>query len=83
MYQGLLQISVAFYHVQQDNWRGMVKMMARGKGKLLPFLPAYQGVDLEGLLAEVERCEAALREMGPEEVTELDPGLFPVIRATR
>ena len=64
MYQGLLQIAVAFYHVQQDNWRGMVKMLARGKPKLLPFLPGCQGLDLEDLLAEVERSEAALGELG-------------------
>jgi predicted metal-dependent hydrolase len=80
MYQGILQISVAFYQVQQGNRPGMVKMMARGKGKLLPFLPACQGIDLEGLLAEVERCEAALRELGPEGMVEFDADLLPIIR---
>jgi hypothetical protein len=44
----------------------MVKMLARGKPKLLPFLPVCQGIDLEGLLAQVEQCEAALRELGSE-----------------
>jgi hypothetical protein len=78
MYQGLLQISVAFYHVQQANWRGLVKMMARGKGKLLPFLPACQGIDLAALLADVEWSEARLRDLGPEGIGELDR--FPIIR---
>jgi CheY-like chemotaxis protein len=68
MYQGILQISVAFHHVQNGNWPGMVKMLARGKGKLLPFLPACQEVDLETLLADVEHCEVALRELGPDEI---------------
>ncbi len=81
MYQGLLQIGVAFYHVQQGNRRGMVKMMARGKGKLLPFLPACQGIDLESLLADVERCEAELRDHGPETMMEFDH--FPTIRHDR
>ena len=81
MYQGLLQISVAFYHVQKGNWRGMVKMMARGKGKLLPFLPSCQGVDLEGLLADVERCEVALRDLGPERMARFNQ--FPAIRVAR
>jgi CheY-like chemotaxis protein len=80
LYQGILQISVAFYQVQQGNWPGMVKMMARGKGKLLPFLPRCQGIDLEGLLAEVERREAALRELGPEGMGEFDLDLLPGIR---
>jgi predicted metal-dependent hydrolase/CheY-like chemotaxis protein len=81
MYQGLLQISVAFYHVQQGNWRGMVKMLARGKGKLLPFLPVCQGVDVGRLLADAEQCESVLKKLGPERMAELDPDLFPVITA--
>jgi hypothetical protein len=72
MYQGLLQISVAFYHAQKGNKRGMIKMMARGKGKLLPFLPVCQGIDLQGLLADVERCEAARRELSPEGMADFE-----------
>jgi len=34
-----------------------------GKGQVAA-LPACQGVDLEGLLVDLERCEAALRELG-------------------
>jgi CheY-like chemotaxis protein len=78
MYQGLLQIGVAFYQVQQGNWAGLVKMMARGKGKLLPFLPACQGLDLARLLEDVERCEVELRELGPEAFEDWDR--FPAIR---
>jgi CheY-like chemotaxis protein len=72
MYQGILQISVAFYQVQQGNWPGMVKMMARGKGKLLPFLPRCQGIDLEGLLVDLEGCEAALGELGSQGMSAFD-----------
>jgi CheY-like chemotaxis protein len=78
MYQGLLQVGVAFYHVQQGNWPGMLKMMARGKGKLLPFLPTCQGVHLEALLSDIERCEATLNELGPERTATVDR--FPIIR---
>jgi hypothetical protein len=77
MYQGLLQIGVAFYHVQKANWPGVFKMLARGKGKLLPFLPRCQGIDLESLLTGVERSEAALRDLGPERMAGFD--LFPTI----
>lgn len=80
MYQGILQISVGFYHVGQGNWRGMQKMLARGEGKLLPFLPACQGVDLAGLMADVERAEAELEALGPERLEEFPAALFPKIR---
>jgi hypothetical protein len=78
MYQGLLQISVAFYHVQKGNKRGAIKMMARGTGKLLPFLPVCQGIDLQGLLADVERCEEALQDLSPEGMAGFEH--FPAIQ---
>jgi predicted metal-dependent hydrolase len=77
MYQGLLQIGVAFHHVQKGNWRGAVKMLARGKGKLLPFLPACQGVDLVALLREVEAAEVDLHELSPEKIADFD--CFPTV----
>jgi hypothetical protein len=79
IYQGLLQISVAFHHVRNGNRRGMVKMMSRGKGKLLPFLPACRGIDLEGLLTDIERCESSMRNLGAEHLREFDQ--FPTIRS--
>jgi predicted metal-dependent hydrolase len=81
MYQGLLQISVAFHHVRTGNWRGMVKMIARGKGKLLPFYPECVGIDVRRLLTDVERCEVELRELGPERLGEYNR--FPTIRVNR
>jgi predicted metal-dependent hydrolase len=62
LYQGLLQVGVAFYHVQRGNLRGAAKMMARGKGKLLPFLPVCQGIDVQGLMEQMARCEDALTQ---------------------
>ncbi len=82
MYQGLLQIAVAFYHMQQGNWRGGLKMLERGKGKLLPFLPACRGVDLAAFLSGVDRTEVVLRELGSKDLTGLDIHDFPVISVT-
>jgi hypothetical protein len=78
MYQGILQIGVAFYHAQQGNWPGMVKALGRGKGKLLPFLPGCQGVDVAALLADTERAETELRRLGPQHIAEFED--FPLIR---
>jgi predicted metal-dependent hydrolase len=78
LYQGILQISVAFYHVQKGNWPGMIKMMERGKGKLMPFRPSCRGIDVAGLLLDVDRCQADLREMGPDGMARFDR--FPSIR---
>ena len=39
--------------------------------------------NLAGLLAEAERCEDALRELGSEGMAELDPDLLPIILVAR
>lgn len=56
-------------------------MLARGKGKLLPFLASCQGIDLARLLADLEQCEKELRHLGAEGLTSLDR--FPCIHVVR
>jgi len=81
LYQGILQIGVALHHLQNGNWPGMAKMMARGTGKLLPFCPACQGIDLKRLLDDIDRCAAAMRDLGPDRLLRFDS--FPAIHVTR
>jgi predicted metal-dependent hydrolase len=78
LYQGLLQISVGFYHVQRRNLKGAQKMLERGKGKLLPFLPDCQGIDVKGLLAQVDNCEADLLDVLVNRL--VDESWFPQIQ---
>ena len=59
LYQGILQIGVAFHHLRRRNYHGTVYMLTRGARYLTPFSPRCQGVDVEGLLTD---AAAALRE---------------------
>src|ERR1044071_4129925 len=50
LYQGILQIGVAFHHLRRLNHHGTLYMLTRGAGYLAPFAPSCQGVDVAGLL---------------------------------
>jgi predicted metal-dependent hydrolase len=52
--QGLIQISVGFYHLGNGNLRGGERQLARGLANLEPYGAFYAGMDLAALAAEVE-----------------------------
>lgn len=79
MYQGLIQISVACYHVQKKNWRGAMKVLERGIPKIGRFSPGCMGLDIAHLLTAAEAIRQELVRLGPEWRGEFDPRLFPVI----
>src|ERR1700731_3622612 len=58
LYQGILQIGVAFHHLRKLNHHGTVYMLTRGSRYLAPFAPRCQNVDVEALLRD---AAAALR----------------------
>src|SRR6267378_4084225 len=52
LYQGILQIGVAFLHLRRLNHHGTVYMLTRGSQYLAPFAPRCQSVDVEALLRQ-------------------------------
>ena len=80
MYQGILQIGVACYHIQNKNWRGAVKVLERGVPKLGRFSPACMGIDIARLLEDAAAIRQELVRLGPEWRGEFDHRLFPTIK---
>ena len=79
-YKGLIQAAVALHHFGNGNIRGAKKLYGSSTNYLTPYRPHYEGLDLEKLLAEFERCFAlilASTEEFPE--IEVDPELIPEI----
>jgi hypothetical protein len=60
-FQGLIQVSVAFYHLAAGNRPGAESMLERALRRLQKYPPAYGGLDLEPHRAELGRCLARLR----------------------
>lgn len=83
LYQGILQIGLAYYQISRDNYRGALKMFKRGQRNLSPLGKTLLGIDITRLLADARIVETALRELGPKKVLQLDRELIKPIPETR
>ena len=79
MYQGILQVGVAFLQIERGNWRGALKMFRRGLPRLREMPAVCQGVDVAGLRAAAETIHAEITTLGPEQLNEFDRSRFPLI----
>jgi hypothetical protein len=79
MYQGISQIGVACYHVQNKNWRGAMKLLDRGMPKTRRFSPHCMGINIAKLLDDAETIRQELVRLGPEWQGEFNERLFPTI----
>jgi uncharacterized protein len=79
LYQGILQVGVGFYHLQNDNWRGATGVLRNGIERLREFEPETLGVDVRRLVRESERCLEELEELGRERVREFDTSKLPKV----
>ena len=79
LYQGILQVGVAFHHVRRGSYRGAMNLLESGITYLTPFAPRCLGVDVAALLAAARRCRDALAALGPERIGEFDPQLIPQV----
>ncbi|MBI3320178.1 MAG: DUF309 domain-containing protein [Candidatus Omnitrophica bacterium] len=77
LYQGILQIGVAFHHLRRRNYHGVVYMLTRGQMYLRPFAPRCQAVDVEALLEAAALTLSRVEELGPTRLHEFDWGLAP------
>ena len=79
MYQGILQISVACFHVKNKNWRGAIKVLERGVPKTGRFAPSCMGINIAKLLDDAETVRRELIRLGPDWQGEFDERLLPTI----
>ncbi len=64
LYQGILQLGVAFYHIQQQNPLGALKVLKRADAKLACFPERCQGIDVIRLRAICKTFRASLETDG-------------------
>jgi predicted metal-dependent hydrolase len=80
LYQGILQIGVAFHHLRRLNHHGTVYMLTRGPGYLAPFAPRCQRIDVQALLDEAAAALREVERLGPNRLGEFDWRLTPKVR---
>jgi len=80
--QGLIQLGVAFYHIQRNNYSGAMSMFRYGRAKVEPHAPHYCGVELKTFLDRIEKCRETLQRLGPGRCADFDWRLVPPLRVT-
>ena len=79
LYQGILQVGVAFLQMERGNRRGALKMFRRGLPKLRGLADVCQGINVASFRSEAEQIHRALSEAGPAQPVELSATSFPRI----
>ncbi|CAN5837226.1 hypothetical protein BH10CHL1_BH10CHL1_36110 [soil metagenome] len=79
MYQGVLQVGLAFLQIERANWIGAVKMFRRGLPRLRRLPDVCQGVNLAALSTAAAAIYTEIIELGPERLSEFDQRRFPKI----
>ena len=82
LYQGILQVGVGFYHLQNGNWRGATGLLRNGTTRLKEFEPETLGVDVTKLVRESERCLQELQTLGRNRIDEFDASKMPKVKRT-
>jgi uncharacterized protein len=77
LYQGILQVGVGFYHLQNGNWRGATGLLRNGTQRLKEFEPDTLGIDVARLIRESKQCLEELEDLGRERVREFDASKIP------
>jgi CheY-like chemotaxis protein len=80
LYQGVLQVGLAFLQIEQGNWAGALKMFRRGLPRLRDLPPVCQGMDVATLRTVAEEIHREVTELGPTRLAEFDQGRFPKIQ---
>jgi predicted metal-dependent hydrolase len=83
LYQGILQVGVGFYHLQNGNWRGATGLLRNGTVRLKEFEPETLGVDVTKLVRESERCLQELETLGRERIGEFDTSRIPKVERAK
>lgn len=73
LYRGILQVGVAYWHVQRGNYRGAVKVLLRSRRWLAPFPAICRGIAVAQLRQDVEDALKELTRLGPGGMKAFDP----------
>jgi len=77
LYQGILQVGLAFLQIQRGNWAGALKMLRRGLPRLRHLPPVCQGIRLASFRSAAAAIHNEITELGAERLAEFDQSRFP------
>jgi hypothetical protein len=72
LYQGVLQVGIAYYQITRGNGRGALKMLLRSIQWLAPLPDVCQGIDVARLRADAAAVRAELERVGVDNPDRFD-----------
>jgi len=81
--QGLIQVAVAFYHLERRNFRGAVSLLHDGLEKIMPYRPSFLGVELQEFVTRLLTCHSELQRLGPEHCDQFQAAQVPRLQYLR
>ena len=76
LYRAILQVGVAYYQIENDNYRGALKMLQRSVQWLHIMPDTCQGIDVEQLRRDSYAVRAELERLGPDRLDLFDRNLL-------
>jgi uncharacterized protein len=70
-YQGILQVSVALYHLGNENIRGAMILLGEGSNRLRRYPSVFGGIDVDEFLEQSLALLKFLQQADPEELKKL------------
>ena len=83
LYQGVLQVAVAYLHIQRGNYEGAIALAERARNKLEGWPEICRGVQLGSLLTDLSQVTEALIRLGPQGIAAFDQRLFKPVKFER
>lgn len=80
LYQGMLQVSIAYYQISRCNYLGAVKMFQRARGWLEPLPDNCRGIDVAQFRDDANQVFSKMLELGPNRLNDFPyKNMKPVI----
>ena len=79
LYQGVLQVGVAFHHLMNRNYPGALKLLRRGLPRLRDLPEVCQGLHAAELHRDARAVHDHIVALGPDRVAEFDVDTLPRI----
>ncbi|MBL8148092.1 MAG: DUF309 domain-containing protein [Anaerolineae bacterium] len=80
LYRAILQVGIAYYHINGSNPRGALKMLLKCQQWLMPLPDVCQGVDVAQLRADAAAVRAELERLGEADFGQFDRSLLKPVR---
>ncbi len=81
--QGLIQVAVGYYHLENRNYNGCRSLMGKAIAKLEPYRPEHQGIRVQEIIECMRKCLDVVKDAQQGEIIHVDYQMIPKITYTK